>query len=64
MGDHDIGWRVKDWYPLIGDLESTQLIVMSRAGHALIISTPNLWQNISLISSRNEVIRYDFLLHY
>ena len=34
MGDHDIGWQVKDWYPLIGDLESTQVIVMPRAGHA------------------------------
>lgn len=34
MGDHDIGWRVEDWYPLIGNLESTQLIVMPRAGHA------------------------------
>jgi pimeloyl-ACP methyl ester carboxylesterase len=34
MGDHDIGWRVEDWYPLIGDLESTQVIVMPRAGHA------------------------------
>ena len=34
MGDHDIGWRVEDWYPLIGGLESTQVIVMPRAGHA------------------------------
>jgi pimeloyl-ACP methyl ester carboxylesterase len=34
MGDHDIGWHVEDWYPLIGDLESTQVIVMPRAGHA------------------------------
>jgi hypothetical protein len=34
MGDHDIGWRVEDWYPLIGGLESTQVIVMSRGGHA------------------------------
>ena len=33
MGDHDIGFRVEDWYPLIGDLESTQVIVMPRAGH-------------------------------
>jgi pimeloyl-ACP methyl ester carboxylesterase len=34
MGDHDIGFHVEDWYPLIGDLESTQLIVLPRAGHA------------------------------
>jgi pimeloyl-ACP methyl ester carboxylesterase len=34
MGDHDIGFHLEDWYPLIGDLESTQLIVMPRAGHA------------------------------
>jgi pimeloyl-ACP methyl ester carboxylesterase len=34
MGDHDIGIHLKDWYPLIGDLESTQIIVMPRAGHA------------------------------
>jgi pimeloyl-ACP methyl ester carboxylesterase len=33
MGDHDIGFRVEDWYPLIGDLESTQVMVMPRAGH-------------------------------
>ena len=33
MGDHDIAFRVKDWYPLIGDLESIQVIVMPRAGH-------------------------------
>ena len=33
MGDHDIAFRVEDWYPLIGDLESTQVIVMPRAGH-------------------------------
>ena len=34
MGDHDIGWHVEDWYSLIGDLDSTQVIVMPRAGHA------------------------------
>jgi pimeloyl-ACP methyl ester carboxylesterase len=34
MGDHDIGFHVEDWYPLIGGLESTQLIVLPRAGHA------------------------------
>jgi len=34
MGDHDIGFHLEDWYPLIGDLESTQVIVMPRAGHA------------------------------
>ena len=34
MGDHDIGFHVEDWYPLIGDLESTQVIVLPRAGHA------------------------------
>jgi pimeloyl-ACP methyl ester carboxylesterase len=34
MGDHDIGFHVEDWYPLIGDLESTQLIELPRAGHA------------------------------
>ena len=34
MGDHDIGFNVEDWYPLIGDLESTQVIVLPRAGHA------------------------------
>jgi pimeloyl-ACP methyl ester carboxylesterase len=33
MGDHDIAFRVEDWYPLIGDLESIQVIVMPRAGH-------------------------------
>jgi pimeloyl-ACP methyl ester carboxylesterase len=34
MGDHDIGFHLKDWYPLIGELESTQVIVMPSAGHA------------------------------
>jgi pimeloyl-ACP methyl ester carboxylesterase len=34
MGDHDIGFHLEDWYPLIGDLESTQVIVLPRAGHA------------------------------
>ena len=34
MGDHDIGFRVEDWYPLTGNLESTQVIVLPRAGHA------------------------------
>jgi pimeloyl-ACP methyl ester carboxylesterase len=33
MGDHDIGFPVQDWYPLIGKLPSTQLIVMPQAGH-------------------------------
>jgi pimeloyl-ACP methyl ester carboxylesterase len=33
MGDHDICFRVEDWYPLIGKLPSTQLIVMPQAGH-------------------------------
>jgi pimeloyl-ACP methyl ester carboxylesterase len=33
MGDHDIAFRVQDWFPLIGDLESIQVIVMPRAGH-------------------------------
>ena len=33
-GDHDIGFNVEDWYPLIADLESTELIVLPRAGHA------------------------------
>jgi pimeloyl-ACP methyl ester carboxylesterase len=32
-GDHDIGFRVEDWYPLIGKLPSIQLIVMPQAGH-------------------------------
>ena len=31
MGDHDIGFHMEDWYPLIGDLESTQVIVLPRA---------------------------------
>jgi len=34
MGDHDIGFHLEDWYPLLGDLESTQVIVLPRAGHA------------------------------
>jgi pimeloyl-ACP methyl ester carboxylesterase len=33
MGDHDICFRVEDWYPLIGKLQSTQLIVVPQAGH-------------------------------
>ncbi len=35
MGDHDICFHVADWYPLIGDLLSTQLIVMPQAGHGV-----------------------------
>ncbi len=34
IGDHDICFHVEDWYPLIGNLDSTQVIVMPRAGHA------------------------------
>jgi hypothetical protein len=48
MGDHEIGFHVEDWYPLIGDLESTQVIV--QVMH-LIISTLILLQIISLASS-------------
>lgn len=33
MGDHDICFRVEDWYALVRKLPSTQLIVMPRAGH-------------------------------
>jgi pimeloyl-ACP methyl ester carboxylesterase len=35
MGDHDICFHVADWYPLIGNLLSTQLIVMPQAGHGV-----------------------------
>jgi|SoiMethySBSTD1v2_1073268.scaffolds.fasta_scaffold03849_13 pimeloyl-ACP methyl ester carboxylesterase len=45
MGDHDIGFHVEDWYPLIGDLESTQLIVLPRAGHAPQHQYPDLVAN-------------------
>jgi pimeloyl-ACP methyl ester carboxylesterase len=33
MGDHDIGFPIQDWYPLVGKLPSTQLIVMPQSGH-------------------------------
>jgi len=45
MRDHDIGFHLKDWYPLIGDLESTQIIVMPRAGHAPHHQYPDLVAN-------------------
>ncbi|MGI0001607.1 MAG: alpha/beta fold hydrolase [Nitrososphaeraceae archaeon] len=45
MGDHDIGFHVEDWYPLIGDLESTQVIVLPRAGHAPHHQYPDLVAN-------------------
>ena len=45
MGDHDICFHLKDWYPLIGDLESTQIIVMPRAGHAPHHQYPDLVAN-------------------
>ena len=51
MGDHDIGFQVGDWYPLIGDLESIQVIVMPRAGHVPHHKYPDHVANISLLSS-------------
>jgi pimeloyl-ACP methyl ester carboxylesterase len=42
MGDHDIGFHLEDWYPLIGELESTQVIVLPRAGHASQHQYPDL----------------------
>ena len=45
MGDRDIGFHVEDWYPLIGDLESTQVIVLPRAGHGPQHQYPNLVAN-------------------
>ncbi|MGH9976297.1 MAG: alpha/beta fold hydrolase, partial [Nitrososphaeraceae archaeon] len=34
MGDHDICFRVEEWYSLVGKLPSTQLVVMPQSGHA------------------------------
>jgi pimeloyl-ACP methyl ester carboxylesterase len=42
MGDHDICFRVEDWYPLVGKLPSTQLIVMPHAGHGVQHQYPDL----------------------
>jgi pimeloyl-ACP methyl ester carboxylesterase len=42
MGDHNICFRVEDWYALGGKLPSTQLIVMPQAGHAVQHQYPDL----------------------
>lgn len=42
MGDHDICFHLADWYPLIGELLSVQLIVMPQAGHAVQHQYPDL----------------------
>jgi pimeloyl-ACP methyl ester carboxylesterase len=33
MGDHDISFPMQNWYVLLGKLQSTQLIVIPKAGH-------------------------------
>ena len=40
MGDHDISFHVEDWYPLIGDLESTQVIVLASGRSCTSSSVP------------------------
>ena len=42
MGDHDICFHVEDWYPMIGELPSIQLIVMPQAGHGVQHQYPDL----------------------
>lgn len=33
-GDHDIAFDIKNWYPLIGEMSTGQLIVFPQTGHA------------------------------